>query len=129
MSDLLLLTNNEYDKAKYQSAGAVMATHIEAISGARAFGADIMGLFGNKSELLTKKMDDALQGVNAGLLTLAKSRYPNLVGICDLRYSSDNFSTDDNNTFISFHVAGTALVPKASAGGGLAFRKTRRNRH
>ena len=126
MSDgLLLLTNNEYDRSRFKSVGAVMATHVEAISGLRSFGADIMGIFGNKSELLTKKMDDALRGVNAGLLSAAKGKYPNLAGICDIRYDTNTFATDENSTFISFQACGTALVASGAAGG---VRRTRKHR-
>jgi uncharacterized protein YbjQ (UPF0145 family) len=128
-SDLLLLTNNEYDRSKYRSVGIVTATHVEAISGLRSFGADIMGIFGNKSELLTKKMDDALRGVNTSLLSVAKGKYPNLAGICDIRYDTNTFATDENSTFITFQASGTALVLSASTGGGRTKnRKTRRNR-
>jgi uncharacterized protein YbjQ (UPF0145 family) len=126
-SDLLLLTNNEYDREKYRSVGIVTATHIEAISGLRSFGADIMGIFGNKSELLTKKMNDALRGVNTSLLSVAKGKYPNLAGICDIRYDTNTFATDENSTFIAYCVSGTALVSSASTGGAWN-RKTRRNR-
>lgn len=128
-SDLLLLTNNEYDRSKYRSVGIVTATHIEAISGLRSFGADIMGIFGNKSELLTKKMDDALRGVNTSLLSVSKGKYPNLAGICDIRYDTNTFATDETSTYIAFQASGTALVLSASTGGGrTGNRKTRRNR-
>jgi uncharacterized protein YbjQ (UPF0145 family) len=120
---LLLLTNNEYDRSKFKSVGAVMATHVEAISGLRTFGADIMGIFGNKSELLTKKMDDALRGVNSGLLSAAKGKYPNLAGICDIRYDTNTFATDENSTFIAYQACGTALVPSGTAGGARRTRK------
>ena len=127
-SDLLLLTNNEYDRSKFKSVGAVMATHVEAISGLRSFGADIMGIFGNKSELLTKKMDDALRGVNMSLLTLAKAKYPNLAGICDIRYDTNTFATDENRTYIAFQASGTALVSSVPSG-GFRTRRTRKNFH
>lgn len=127
--DLLLLTNNEYDRSKYRSVGTVTATHVEAISGLRAFGADIMGLFGNKSGLLTQKMEDAMKGVNMELLKRAKERYPNVLkGICDIRYNTNTFSTDSNNTFITFQASGTVLTSSVVAGGARR-RKTRRNRY
>jgi len=44
-----------YDQTQYRPIGQVIATHVEAVSRGRAFLADLVGMFGNKSDLLTKK--------------------------------------------------------------------------
>jgi hypothetical protein len=44
-----------YNQSQFRPAGHVLATHVEAVSRGRAFIADLVGMFGNKSELLTKK--------------------------------------------------------------------------
>ena len=129
MDKLILLTNNEYDRSKYRSAGVVTTTHVEAVSGLRALAADIVGVFGNKSELLTKKTNDALAAVNTALVVKARENYSNLAGLCDIKYSNNAFSNEENRTFIVFQVAATALVPSSApvTGGGKTRRRPRRN--
>lgn len=116
-----------YDQTQYRPIGQVIATHVEAVSRGRAFLADLVGMFGNKSDLLTKKVDDATAGVLTTLQEKALAKYPNAVGIVGLNYSLSEISSDENSNFISLIASGTVLVSvnqmKQSAG-----RKTRRNR-
>jgi len=124
---LLLLTNNEYDRSKHRSEGALFATHVEAVSGVRAFAADIVGAFGNKSELLTKKTDDAITAAYRALVERARATYSNLSGICDIRISVSGMTNEDNRTFILTTATGTALVPTFDKKGGRFTRKNRDN--
>jgi uncharacterized protein YbjQ (UPF0145 family) len=111
MSDFLLLTNNEYDHTKYRSVGILSTTHVEAVSGIRVFAADILGTFGNKSELLTKKTDDAVRAAEASLIQQGKTKYENIKGICDIKFNVNALRNEDNRDFIIVHLAGTAIVP------------------
>lgn len=125
MSDLLLLTNNEYDRSRYRSVGIVLATHVEAVSGIRAFAADLLGAFGNKSELLTKKSDDAVRSASQALIERGRSQYPGLTGVCDISFNMSGFTNEDNRTFLVVSVSGTALVQNTKGGRRRGTRKSR----
>jgi len=115
----ILLTNNEYDRARLRSAGLVNATHVEAVSSMRGFAADLLGAFGNKSDLLTKKTDDAIAAATQELIQRARAQFPAAVGVCDIRYNLSGINPEPNKSFILVCVSGTVLVPGTGARCGL----------
>lgn len=115
-----------YNQSQFRPVGHVLATHVEAVSRGRAFIADLVGMFGNKSELLTKKVDDAMDGVLSTLQTKAVAKYPNAAGIVGLNFSLSEISGDDNSNFISVIASGTVLVPINSQKLTAGRRRTRR---
>jgi len=112
--------------------GQVVATHVEAVSRGRAFLADLVGMFGNKSDLLTKKADDAAAGVLKTLQEKALEKYPNAAGIVGLNYSLSEISADEKSNFISVIASGTVLTSlnsqKQTAGRRTRSRRTRSRR-
>jgi len=121
MSEFFVYTNSEYDRSKYRPAGAVIVNHVESISAARAFAAEFMGAFGNKSELITKKVDDAVASATEGLIQKTKAKYPNAAGLVDLKLNTTGVTSSENSTFVLVNALGTAVVPITVGG-----RKTRR---
>lgn len=122
-------TLQSYDSSAYKPVGQVVATHVEAVSRGRAFLADIVGMFGNKSDLMTKKLDDAVSGVLKTLQEKTLAQYPDAAGIVGVHYSLSEISGDEKTNFISILGSGTVLAPRSntrqSTGGRRQFRRKR----
>ena len=125
---MFLSTTDAFDTNKFKIGGLVTATHVEAISAFRSFFADLRGMLGNKSEMLTKKLQDAHNGAFATLLQNAAAKYPNAGGIVGVRTEMGEMSNSEGGPgFLTIIVTGTAIVPKTS-GGSRRRRATRRRR-
>jgi uncharacterized protein YbjQ (UPF0145 family) len=116
-------TLHTFDPVKYKEAGLVYAVHVEAVSAFRGMVADFGALFGNKSELITKKLNDAMIGAYNELESVAKKQYPNAAGVIGIRTQFGDISRDDKMGLLGIVLTGTAIVPKT---GGQ--RKTRKHR-
>ncbi len=119
---MFLSTSDVYDSSKYVAAGVVNSNHVEAISMLRGFGASIAGIFGSKSDLLTKKLSDAYTGALNSLQQDVSARYPNAVGIVGIRTELTELA---QLGFLALMVVGTVIVPGQSRGG--SRRRTRKN--
>jgi uncharacterized protein YbjQ (UPF0145 family) len=117
---MFLSTSDTYDTSKYVAAGVVNANHVEAISVLRGFGASIAGLFGSKSNLLTKKLSDAYAGALDSLQKDVAARMPNAVGIVGIRTEMTELA---ELGFLALMVVGTVIVPVQRGG-----RKSRKHR-
>lgn len=119
---MLLATIDVYDPRKYDVAGIINVNHVEAVSAFREIGAAIGGLIGNKSELLTKKLNDAYNGAFAAIQAQAQTKFPGAVGVIGIRPQMDK----DETGFVSIMLTGTVLMSKRGGQGG-GRRRTRRN--
>lgn len=125
---MILSTLDFFETDKYKVGGLVTATHVEAISAFRSFFAELRGAFGNKSEMLTKKLQDAHNGAFATLIENTQARYPNAVGVVGIRTELGEISNMEGGPgFLTVIVTGTAIVPKM--GGGSRRRRRRIVRH
>ncbi len=120
---MLVLTTEHYDTSRFVAIGAVHAVHAEAVSVARDFAARIVGAFGSKSELITKKLQDASTAALAQLQANAIAAYPNAVMIVGMRLSPSQFQDSQDSSIIVFSAVGTVLVPVV---GGARTRRLRR---
>jgi uncharacterized protein YbjQ (UPF0145 family) len=124
---MFLSTVSSFDTDKFKIGGLVSATHVEAISAFRSFFADLRGMLGNKSEMLTKKLQDAHNGAFATLLENATAKYPSAAGIVGIRTEMGEMSNSEGGPgFLTIIVTGTTIIPKTSGG---SRRRTRRRRH
>ena len=71
-------------------------------------------MFGNKSELLTKKVDDAVTAVLQTIQQKASQNFPAAAGIVGLQYNLSELSADEKSNYITVIASGTVVVPKAS---------------
>jgi uncharacterized protein YbjQ (UPF0145 family) len=94
----------------------VYSVHVEAISALRSLVADFGAMFGNKSELITKKLDDAMRGAFQSLEAKVKESHPTAVGVVGIRTQLGEVSRDDANGLISIVITGTVVLPKSKGG-------------
>lgn len=120
--DFQILNHSDIDKTKYMNRNIISVTHVEAVSQFRAFAADVVGFFGNKSELLTKKSDDTLNALYRSLIEKARAQYPDAKGVCAVNFTLVPFTNEENRTFILGTATGTVFVSNTKTGG-----KTRKN--
>ena len=105
---MYLATVDIYNLNKHDIAGLINVNHVEAVSVFRDIGAAIGGIIGNKSELLTKKLNDAYDGAFRAIQQAAVAKYPNAAGIVGIRTQLDK----DETGFVSVMITGTVIVPK-----------------
>lgn len=130
---LPLFTTSTYDTSKYApvAGGLLFATHVEAVSVLRSMGADFMAMFGNKSALVTKKLDDAVEGAVAALREKAAA-IPGIVGLAGVRVELSEVSRGEAGMgLLAVLASGTALkarptVAAPTGGGGTRRRRRRR---
>lgn len=116
-------TSDFYDIQKYDVKAFLSATHTEALSLARGFVAELGGLFGGKSDLMNKKVNDVL---NALIQKLKVQIQPGerIVGV---RFEFAEFGRSEGNTFLSGIATGTIIAPKMR-GGRKKTRRVKKNR-
>jgi uncharacterized protein YbjQ (UPF0145 family) len=109
-------TTSDYDKTKYDIAGIVYSTHVEAVSAFRSFAASFGAMFGDKSEMITKKLYDAHKGAFEELMKNAIVRYPDSVGVVGVKteLSEINLGGEGASDLIAIIITGTAVVPKGT---------------
>jgi hypothetical protein len=115
-------TSDYYDLQMYEVKALVTATHTEALSLARGFVAELGGLFGGKSDLMNKKVNDVMLALHQKLQKQIKGN-ERIVGA---HFEFAEFGRSEGNTFLSGIATGTIIAPKMK--GGKRSRKTRRNR-
>jgi uncharacterized protein YbjQ (UPF0145 family) len=115
-------TSDYYDLQKYEVKALVTATHTEALSLARGFVAEIGGLFGGKSDLMNKKVNDVM-------LALVQKLQKQVSGnerIIGTKFEFAEFGRSEGSTFLSGIATGTIITPKAPTGGARRRNKTRK---
>lgn len=105
-------TSDFYDLQKYEVKALVTATHTEGLSLARGFVAEIGGIFGGKSDLMNKKVNDVM---NMLILKLQKQIQGN-ERIVGTKFEFAEFGRSQGNTFLSGIATGTIISPKVSGG-------------
>ncbi len=116
-------TSGYYDLQKYEVKALVTATHTEALSLARGFVAELGGLFGGKSDLMNKKVNDVMLALHQKLQKQIQGN-ERIVGAS---FEFTEFGRSEGNTFLSGIATGTIIAPRTT-GGGKRRNKTRRNR-
>lgn len=111
-------TSGLYDLQKYESKALVTATHTEALSLARGFIAEIGGLFGGKSDLMNKKVNDVM----TMLIEKLKKQLQSGERIVGASFEFAEFGRSEGSTFLSGIATGTIISPKAPTGGRLRRR-------
>jgi uncharacterized protein YbjQ (UPF0145 family) len=121
-----IATTDFYETDKYKVKSIVLATHTEALSLARGFVAGIMGVFGGKSDLMNKKVNDVM----AVLIKNLEAKIGPGEKIVGVRFEFAEFGREQSNSFLSGIATGTLIQPKqarpVSSGGGKG--KTRKSR-
>jgi uncharacterized protein YbjQ (UPF0145 family) len=109
-------TTSDYDTSKYDIAGIVYSTHVEAISAFRSIAASFGAMFGDKSGMITKKLYDAHKGAFEELMKNTIVRYPEAVGVVGVKteLSEINLGAEGSSGLIAIIVTGTAVVPKGT---------------
>ena len=120
-------TSDLYEMDKYTVKSVVVVTHTEALSLARGFVAGIAGLFGGKSDIMNKKVNDVMNNLGKKLQAKLVAPGEKIVGV---RFEFAEFGREESNSFLSGIATGTLLTPKQAkpvASGG-SKGKTRKSR-
>ncbi len=96
---------------KYNVKSLVFVTHTEALSLARGIVAGVMGLFGGKSDLMNKKVDDVMKSLEKKL----QAKLGPGEKIVGVRFEFAEFGREESNSFLSGIATGTLLTPKQAA--------------
>lgn len=115
-------TSDTYDLQKYEVKTLVLATHTEALSLARGFVAELGGLFGGKSDLMNKKVNDVM----LALMDKLKKQISGNERIVGTKFEFAEFGRSEGSTFLSGIATGTVIAPKQVAGGKRRRNKTRK---
>jgi uncharacterized protein YbjQ (UPF0145 family) len=105
-------TSDLYDLQKYEVKALVTATHTEGLSLARGFIAEIGGLFGGKSDLMNKKVNDVMNMLIQKLQKQIQSG-ERIIGVS---FEFAEFGRSEGNTFLSGIATGTIISPKMTGG-------------
>jgi uncharacterized protein YbjQ (UPF0145 family) len=105
-------TSDFYDLQKYEVKSLVTATHTEGLSLARGFVAEIGGIFGGKSDLMNKKVNDVM---NMLILKLQR-QIQGPERIIGVKFEFAEFGRSQGNTFLSGIATGTIISPKLTGG-------------
>jgi uncharacterized protein YbjQ (UPF0145 family) len=116
-------TSDYYDLQKYEVKTLVLATHTEALSLARGFVAELGGLFGGKSDLMNKKVNDVM----LALIQKLQKQIQGSERIVGAKFEFTEFGRSEGNTFLSGIATGTVIAPKAPTGGARRRNKTRKH--
>jgi hypothetical protein len=106
-----IATSDFYETDKYTVKSLVVATHTEALSLARGFVAGVMGIFGGKSDLMNKKVNDVM----AVLIKKLQAKLGSGEKIVGVRFEFAEFGREESNSFLSGIATGTLLTPKQAA--------------
>ena len=118
-----IATSDFYETDTYKVKSLVVATHTEALSLARGFVAGVMGIFGGKSDLMNKKVNDVM----AVLIKNLQAKVGPGEKIVGVRFEFAEFGREESNSFLSGIATGTLLTPKQPIKGGMRG-KTRKSR-
>ena len=119
-----IATTGYYDTQKYQVKSFVVATHTEGLSLFRGFAAELGGLVGGKSDLMTKKVNDVMNK----LIEKLRAQIGIKERIIGAKFEFAEFGRSEGNTFLSGIATGTIIEEISASGGGRnKTRKIRRN--
>ncbi len=117
-------TSGYYDLQKYEVKALVTATHTEGLSLARGFVAELGGLFGGKSDLMNKKVNDVMLALHQKLQKQIQGN-ERIVGAS---FEFAEFGRSEGNTFLSGIATGTIIAPRTTGGGKGKRNRTRRTK-
>ena len=106
-----IATSDFYETDKYKVKSLVVATHTEALSLARGIVAGVMGIFGGKSDVMNKKVNDVMS-ILIKNLQAKMGPGEKIVGV---RFEFAEFGREESNSFLSGIASGTLLTPKQAA--------------
>ena len=116
-------TSDFFDLQKYEVKALVTATHTEGLSLARGFIAEIGGIFGGKSDLMNKKVNDVMNM----LIQKLQKQIQGSERIVGVSFEFAEFGRSEGNTFLSGIATGTIIAPKMT-GGKRKLRRTKGTR-
>jgi uncharacterized protein YbjQ (UPF0145 family) len=100
-----------YDTSLYVPGNLIISTDVQAVSGVRDVGAQIMGIFGGSSQLMDKKVKDVVQEAMGRFVKTAQTKGAQAaVGIT----TDVNAFVDKDQVYIIATITGTPLMSKAS---------------
>jgi uncharacterized protein YbjQ (UPF0145 family) len=105
-----IFTIKDFDKEKYEPLGMVTGSDQESVSGIRKWFVDFFSIFGGKSTLLHKKIDDTLEKAKADLLKNTAKEFPTAVAIYNVKMSMEvNNWQSQGQGFLHCVMSGTAV--------------------
>ena len=100
-----------YDTSLYVPGNIIISTDVQAVSGVRDIGAQIMGVFGGSSQLMDKKVKDVVQEAMGRFIKTAQAKSAQAaVGIT----TDVNAFVDKDQVYIIATITGTPLMSKNS---------------
>jgi len=98
-----------YDTSLYVPGSLIISTDVQAVSGLRDMGAQIMGVFGGSSQLMDKKVKDVVQEAMGRFVKTAQMKGAEAaVGIT----TDVNAFVDREQVYIIATITGTPLMSK-----------------
>ena len=102
MKEVPCYTINTYDFTKEKVLGTLTANSTHTISLAREFLADLQGLFGGKSSLIEKKIDDVVNSAKVDFFKELAKRYPNATLVIGYNVRlSDSYMVNETLNYMS----------------------------
>jgi len=98
----------EFNSKKLKSLGAVIGSDRERISLLRTWGESFMSIFGGRSLLIRKKMDDLIRNAKANLIKNAMTEFPRATAIYDAEFRFESSSFFRN--YLDCVITGTAVM-------------------
>lgn len=106
---VLLLTTNTYDENIYEAVGTERGIVVHAVSFIRGLAGNLMGVFGGRNDLISKKIEDVYEEAMASLVENARKTYGNIDRIIAL-----DIDLSEMTEFIICVAAGTVLRKKGN---------------
>ncbi len=108
---MYLSTLQVYDTSLYTPGNIIVSTDVQAVSGIRDIGAQVMGIFGGSSQLMDKKVKDVVQEAMGRFIKTAQTKGAQAaIGIT----TDVNAFVDKDQVYIIATITGTPLMPKSS---------------
>jgi uncharacterized protein YbjQ (UPF0145 family) len=106
---MYLSTLPVYDTSLYVPGNIIVSTDVQAVSGLRDMGAQLLGVFGGSSQLMDKKVKDVVQeAMNRFIKTAQTKNAEAAVGIT----TDVNAFVDKEQVYIIATITGTPLMSK-----------------
>jgi uncharacterized protein YbjQ (UPF0145 family) len=101
-----------YDTSLYVPGNIIVSTDVQAVSGIRDMGAQLMGVFGGSSQLMDKKVKDVVGEAMSRFIATAQTKGAEAaVGIT----TDVNAFVDKDQVYIIATITGTPLMDKKKA--------------
>ena len=105
-----IFTIKDFNKEKYEPLGLVTGSDQESVSVIRKYFANVIGLFGGKSALLHKKIDDLIAKAKNDLIKNTLKEFPTATGIYNAKISLEmNNWQSYGQGFLHCVISGTAV--------------------